>query len=194
MLQAVGTLMIFCSWLADNHFGSRWVDDRIRLDRSQLAIDVQEVREEHWRAVYLDEVSKEHPSRTRLGEAGMRYIEANQNLSVWGALRVADDPAEAESFKRRRDSLRVISRMFVAQGRLDSLAALIDRITMEGNRNQESVVMTQMFFAKVNEVTAKRDLWRDIFFWSFVAGSVLLAIGWVASQWSGVTETGGGAA
>ena len=54
-LAIVGSVLIFVSWILQNHSTSAATQERIRLQNSQMIIDLEQTRMEQWQILYLTE-------------------------------------------------------------------------------------------------------------------------------------------
>ncbi len=91
-LTLVGSLLIFASWLTQNWLKVHWEGEKAKLERSQLAVDIEQNRMDEWTNTLWQELHREKPSKEVLGLSAQKIIETSSNLSAWIRGRLMDDP------------------------------------------------------------------------------------------------------
>lgn len=79
---AWGAALILISFVAQNGLLPIYVDEARRLERSQLAIGIEQARRDMWHAVYLREKEKK-PLSFAGGVAAVNTLQANKTILAW---------------------------------------------------------------------------------------------------------------
>ena len=105
-LTLMGSLMIFASWLTQNWLKVHWEGEKAKLERSQLAVDIEQNRTDEWTNTLWQELHKEKPSKEVLGLSALKIIETSSNLSAWIRGRLMDDPVAYSRIIQNKSNCR----------------------------------------------------------------------------------------
>lgn len=192
--NAIGGAILFSSFIAQNYFMSEWSQQRERLTLSQLAVELQQLRFEHWQNARLAAVQQSieptgqrriEPNAPLLELATFKSIQALVNLDRLTSVRAAVDGDEARRARQlHADDLSKASSLF-GRNSLDSL----NELTEMANRLEESIQAraelqhpNARFEALYSAVLDEEGWWNTFFLWAYIAGSTVLAAAYLLSR------------
>lgn len=117
----MGSLLIFASWLTQNWLKAHWENEKSKLERSQLAVDIEQNRMDEWTNALWQELHKEKPSKEVLGLSALKIIETSSNLSAWIRGRLMDDPAAYRDTIQKKKQLQSDARAMFEKGDYDNV-------------------------------------------------------------------------
>lgn len=168
---AWGAALIFLSFIAQNALLPVYVDEARRLERSQLAISLEQARRDMWHSVYLTEKAQK-PLSSAGAVALVSFLEANKTILAWSFGRTSDDAGAYEGKLQSRERTVQQARVLLASGKLEELEALALASGIE-----TAVVLPeddQRFFDAITSARRGEKMWNIIFLITYTAGALLV--------------------
>lgn len=173
---ALGTLMLFSAWIAQNRFQSKWISERIYLEKTQFLIQIEQNNAEQWQ-IQMNVEAVRKPLNTDLYlSACYNFVISITNLLAWEEARVSSDslkiaPITVKNYTQER------AKRFLEAKDLNGLIKLVTIASEIKSSFQEQ--LDNKFLDLMMQSQEKADNWNSRFFWSYVVGSLLIAIRWV---------------
>ena len=175
-LGIVGAILIFLSWVFQNKLANDATAERLRLERAQLAIDLQQMRMNLWEIAYLQEKSKDRPNNDVLLAAAFKALQSRLNLFAWSFAAIRDDEA---SISRDITEKNFIQENLIERFKQRNLQQLENDLSesakIEDKHRLASTLHTK-FTKKYEEIAAKEDKYTLMFILTYIIGSVMVAI------------------
>ena len=179
-LTLIGSLLIFASWLTQNWLKVRWENEKARLERSQLAVDIEQTRMDEWTNTLWQELHKEKPSREVLGLSALKIIETSSNLSAWIRGRLMDDPASYADVIQKKKALQSNARVMFEKGDYENVVKASQYLQLLMKDVDDEAM--EHFGYRVSEVNRSQQSYDSIFLFAYIVGSALLAFEYVRKK------------
>ena len=178
----LGSIIIFASWIVEKQLQSKWKEEKERLNRSQLVIDVTENRRANYEIALINEVQKDEKDELIIATCQQRLIRTYLDLLTWSKGRVSND---IDEYNRLIDSKREIDEQ-------TRIAILKNDYTLISNYfelvfhvfNKTYMVLDNDFLTQVSIVNENEKWWTNIFMLLYIVGSILLGVSYVMGQLS----------
>lgn len=184
-----GSVLLFAAFVAQNYYKAVWSEEKARLARSQLAIDVAEVRMEHWLAILLAEQRKPSPDPEILKAVTFKFIVAFSNLEAWAAVRTMEDAMASEMVLSSKNKYHEQARNLWKASDLDGLTRLANKLIAVARNVEQSVDLNARFLKLYDQVRRDEAFWDKVYLLAYVIGSLLLGVAYLLHR----TRAGGGA-
>lgn len=169
-LGVFGATLIFLSWVFQNKTVADATGKRLYLERSQLAIDLQQMRMEHWNAIYLQEKSKPQPSDKIVRVAALKTLQSYGNIVAWSSARLQTNPLKAESDIAEKNA---VQRAMETSTTAEIEADLTKSFQLE-NELHIAGEFASRFNAAYTDVTSTENMFTLLFLATYILGSILV--------------------
>ncbi|HEU4789655.1 MAG TPA: hypothetical protein VFS71_08230 [Flavobacterium sp.] len=181
-IAILGGTILFLSWIVEKKFESNWINEKQKLERSQLVIDITEVQRANYEVAYNVEAKKEKQDLVVLTFIQVGLCRTYINLLSWSKGRITDD---AENYKKIINSKREIDSTNISSynsGNYEKVHYNFEFVKSFFEKNY--LDLDNQFSVKVDEVDAKQNLWNIIFTLLYVLGSLLVGVSFVLEKTS----------
>jgi hypothetical protein len=176
---AWGSALLFVAFIAQNAIMPLWTDEVRRLERSQLAIDIETARRDLWVVAFAD-ASRTKADPELVATFLVRVLEANKRLLSWSAGRIAQSAEEYSKILADRDITIERARQ-LAKSR-DPSALL----PMAARAAKDTEVLLPLhdekFFEAVDDARSRETRWYWTFVGMYVVGSALVGFDFVRER------------
>jgi hypothetical protein len=179
-LTLMGSLLIFASWLTQNWLKVHWESEKAKLERSQLAVDIEQNRMDEWTNTLWQELHREKPSKEVLALSALKIIETSSNLSAWIRGRLMDDPVAYRGIIEKKKQLQADARAMFEKGDYDNVVNASQYLQLL-MRDTDDEAMEQ-FGYRVDAVNRSQRRYDSIFLLAYILGSGLLAFEYVRKK------------
>ena len=173
-IGAIGGLLIFGSWFAQNKYSADLAEARRNMDSSITLITLAASSAENWMARYVDLKSQPNPDKELLLTAAFKALQWNllstkiasdrAHHDDWAAALVSNDP----QFRKTSEAL---VRRF-EQGNLEALETDLRSFVKLDNEQRIRAQFDSTFRARLAEVSKRKKLVDFVVIALYVAGSV----------------------
>jgi len=167
-------MLVFLSWVFQNYFATQATEQRLRLERSQLAIDLQQSRMEQWHILYLQEKSKQEPDANTLTAASFKTLQSYLNVAAWSSVRLRENPADENADVQEKYKVHERLVTLYKSGNLEALEDDLRTVIALESQLRISDIFSDEFrkrYARVEE-REKRLTWLFVF--TYALGSVMI--------------------
>jgi hypothetical protein len=178
-LTAIGAVLMFCSWICQNQFAAQFSEERQRLERTQLSIDLAQLRMEQWQVVYMQEKAKSNPDSKILLAASFKALQAHLNAVAWSSAGGREDEAQAAQDIYSKNVVQGKLAERYKHGELEALekdlnesAAIENQLDVVGN-------LTEDFVKKFARTRQLENWCTTLFIIMFALGSFVAALDFV---------------
>lgn len=175
-IGVIGSIVMFLSWILQSQFASNAAAERMRLDRSQLSIDLQQMRMESWQAIYMQEKAKAEPNKSILLASAYKTLQSQLNLAAWASARIREKESDAGSDISQKNAVQAaLAKMYRDQ----DLAALEDDLRKSANvLNQLNVIenFNSKFEERMTDVRRQEQWFTLLFSGLYVLGTFMLGV------------------
>jgi hypothetical protein len=179
-----GAVLIFVSWILQNHYSRKWSGEVQDLINRQLTLDVQQLRMEMWNAAFIFESSRMPVNKEALGVAAFKMVQAMANMSAWSADRFADSESRLESIYNAKARLKKRAEGFLKDRAYDSLITVMHAMIDADNSLQLSNIESQAAVLLRNKIEKKTIIANVFFVLTYALGSVLIGYQWMREKLS----------
>jgi len=169
-----GAILIFLSWFYQNQLLSSATEDKIRLENTQISIDLQEIRMEMWHNAYVEEKTKQKPDTQILLNTSFKTLQSFLNIIAWSSVRLRDNELDKQSDIKGKYLTQNNLTKWYQNKNLNSLetdlATAIKRVNELGIEDNFSIE----YGRKLAEIDANVKLYSRLYIFLYVIGSVLL--------------------
>ena len=187
-IAVLGSILIFVSWVFENKYANEATEERLRLERSQMAIDLQQIRMEQWQILYLQEKSKPDPDQKIVMAAAFKALQSYANLVSWSFARVRD--AQSEAARDIQDKNQVQDNL-IRRYKAGDVAALEEDLKNVATIESQLGIakkLSEKFNEKYAKVTARKERITWIFLAAYVLGSVMVGVDFMLKLGQQVTK------
>ena len=187
-LTAVGSTLLLGSFISQNYYKSRWSDERARLARSQLVVDVAEVRMEHWQTLLRSEQSRPAPDQELLKLAALKYIESLGNLEAWAAVKTMQDVRAANLMLGVKNAITKRAQDVYRRGDLRELIRLANQLGASVKDLDEKFDLNERFKTLVDAVNAEEAWWDRMYMSAYIVGSIIVGTAFLLGRHGRLAE------
>jgi hypothetical protein len=174
-LPVLGSILIFVSWVFQYKYASEATEERLRLERTQTAIDLQQLRLDQWNILYLQEMSKKDADQKVILAATFKQLQSSLNLTAWSSARV-DDPAQAaQDIAEKKQAEARLMELYKA-GNFQALDSDLKKSVTIENEFNLTETLNNAFSRKYSQLVADERLKTWIFLATFILGSVMIGV------------------
>lgn len=176
-LTIIGGIVIFISWLVERNFQTKWTDEKEKLKRSQLVIDITETRRSILEVSYFSEVMKKPIDSLHVAFLQQRLAQTYLDLLTWSKGRVTDKSDDyLNLIKSKQKIVEENQTCFINDNyeKIDSNFNLV--VTVFGINYTQ---LDKEFSNKFQLVQEKEDLWANLFTFLYVLGSSVLGLSFI---------------
>jgi hypothetical protein len=179
-LFCLGSILIFASWLLQNHLQSTWLSEKNYLDTTQLLISIEEGHMTEWLIYRLQEQSKPNPDSAILGTCSLKYIQHSANILTWAATRITDQANNRLSLPFEKQQLFDKAVNWYRHGDFAHLIALADSMTKHQNKFGPDLIQKHNEkYVNVVQAEERSNFW---FFWAYFIGTFLVGFDFIKSK------------
>jgi len=96
----LGVVLLFGAWVLQNKVTADLAQERAELDRSQLTVDLQQLRLEAWTRMYNEQLTADRKNQELLGMSAAKALQAYTQIVFYSDLRVETDETKKEQIRR----------------------------------------------------------------------------------------------
>jgi len=187
-LTVIGSALLFISFISQNHYKALWTTETQRLQRSQMVIDIAELRMEKWLITFIQERRKPIPDKEMLGAYAAKLIKCNGNLLAWADARVAQDSTESRAAFEARDRLNLKADELLKNKDYEKIAELAEKILYFQTVFDIDKKQTSEFFKKINAVNEEENTWDQRFYYAYILGSLMIGAQYIIQKLKAKTD------
>ncbi|MET0946320.1 MAG: hypothetical protein ABWY22_12985 [Flavobacterium sp.] len=181
-IAILGGTILFLSWIVEKKYESNWSNEKQKLERSQLVIDITEVQRANYEVAYNIETQKDKQDLVLLTFIQIGLCRTYMNLLSWSKGRVSDD---TENYKKIINSKREIDSANISNYNSGNYEIVNSNFELVKSVFEKKYLdLDNQFSVKVDEVDSKQNLWNIIFTILYVLGSILVGISFVIEKTS----------
>jgi hypothetical protein len=174
-LTVIGAVAMFLSWILQYHFAAEATGARLYLERSQLSIDLQQIRMEQWHILYLQEKAKPTPDQQVLLASAFKSLQAYLNLAAWSSARVREDDVSAAKDIDEKNAVQVNLIALYKAGDLNALEKDLRTTGLIESRFDLANIWGAAFHKKLYEVKCRENRYTMLFVSTFALGGLVAA-------------------
>lgn len=174
ILTFLGAVTLLGSWIAQNQFQAKWLDERTYLEKTQFLIEIGQTSSELWQIQLNQEKMRQPRINDLLMVAAYNFVRSITNLIAWEESRVNGGSGAPIVVKNLSQDL---ARQLYEKQDLDGLLKLVDIAAATKHKYQTD--LDQKYFKLMAESRESAETWNWGFFWCYIVGSILLGARWV---------------
>jgi len=172
-LTFLGGATLLGSWISQNYFQAKWLEERIYLEKTQFLVEIVQNRAEMWQIQLNIESTREPPNKDRLLTAAYNFVRSVSTLLAWEESRVSRGSSAPVAVKNLALDL---AKQLLDKRDLDGLLKLVGTATTTKAKYQTQ--LDHMFFEQMAESRETAEIWNRRFLWFYIVGTVLLGARW----------------
>jgi len=176
-LMFLGGLTLFVAWISQNYFKDIWTSERQFLEKTQFLVEIGQTKAEMWQ-VQMNLEAQRSPVNTDLYlPAIFNFVRSLATVNAWEKSRISTQGQEAINEKNR-----VVDQAQQALDKHDQATLLKIKDSLVKERNEHEPSLDQSFFQQMYNSKATADFWNNVFLLAYIAGSLLIGVGWVLTR------------
>ncbi|MCX6258547.1 MAG: hypothetical protein NTW49_11725 [Bacteroidia bacterium] len=175
-IAMLGAFLIFLSWILQNYFNSSRIDEKLQMNQTQMMIDLQQIRFEHWQSIYIIEKRKIKPDTTIMLGAIFKTLQSYQNLVAWSAARVNKSDEKVAEIINLKNLTQVALAQLYQSRNLNALETDLSKCIETENATNFSSIMTDKFVDKYSNNENSLRIYSVLFLISYIIGSLLIGL------------------
>jgi len=191
-LFVFGSILIFLSWILENHFARKWTDELQDIEWDQITLDVQEVRRDVWNAAFTADSCSGSPSKEFMGRSAFYMIRCMTNISAWSADRFVESDDELKAIYRKKKARRDEARCFLSNAQYDSLIQMRMDLIVSEAEERKAEEESKAIVAKRNKIQNKAVFANIWYVLIFAIGSRCIGVAWMRSMINAVANASRG--
>lgn len=172
--KALGAVLLFGSWIAQNYYGAAKGDELAYLNQAQLLISVEEGHFSVWLSTLLIEQQKDKPSSKILKDAALKAAQHQLNILTWATARVTDPGTHQDLLTEKRQLQERIAQAYKQEQPGEIIAWLNALVTTAESRGP---ALVEAFAARYARSRDEKESWNTRFLILYILGTLLVAIG-----------------
>jgi len=181
--------------MLQNKYTGEATADRLRLERSQLTIDLQQMRMEQWQIAYMQEKAKQQPNSAVLLAAAFKALQAKANLAAWSSARVSEEQSDAAAAIQGIQPVRLGLAKLFKEGNLQALEDDLHSSAALDSELGITELFTEKFKERYARISEREDRLTWFFVLTYILGSMMIGADFVLkSRWKENANTSDGSA
>lgn len=180
ILFAIGMLLLFGSWIAQNYNESKWTNQLEWLEHIQTRIMEHEKMRDIWMIEHNTRDTSEPRDLKPRAFAALRMSKRTLHIMTWITAVNKTYEIDATVLLNRKNRFDELQTLF-DNNKYEELIEKNKLIIKEHNSQLTPSVVNGLN-KKLATVRNRKDKWNFIFLWSYIIGTVLLGISWVMKQ------------
>lgn len=175
-LGIIGAFLIFLSWVYQNQLLSTATEEKIKLENTQISIDLQEIRMEMWHKAYVEEKTKQKPDTQILLNASFKTLQSYLNIIAWSSVRVRNNELNKQKdIKGKYLALESITNWYQSKN-LKALETDLGTAIKRENELRFENLISNKYGKKLAEIDLNLKLYTRLFIILYVIGSILVGL------------------
>jgi hypothetical protein len=174
-LIIVGSSIIFFSWLAQNYYQPQWLEEQMRLEKTQFLIQIEEGRADFWLNQLNQEVKREKRDNDLYMSAAINVINSTAKLFSWEKARVGNESQQSEAISERE---QLIEKAHKALSEKDLFKLQEIFIILRERKSNLQHIHDEKFAEEFYSASSRAMFWRHFFIFSYIFGSALIGFRW----------------
>ena len=175
-LGNVGGILIFLSWIYQNQLLSNATEERIKLENTQTAIDLQEVRMEMWHKAYVDEKTKQNPDTQILLNTTFKTLQSYLNILAWSSVRIKDNEFDKRNAIEEKYLAQETLTKWYQNKDLKALETDLGTVIKRENETRFQKQLTEEYGKRLVKIDEKEKRYTRLFIFLYVFGSMLIGL------------------
>jgi len=175
-LTFLGGATLLGSWISQNYFQAKWLEERIYLEKTQFLVEIVQNKAEMWQIQLNLENASEPPNKDRLLTAAYNLFRSVSTLLAWEESRVSEGSSASAPVAVKIMSLDIAKQLYDKRD-LDGLLKLVGDATL--TKAQFQAQLDHKFFERMEQSRETAETWNNRFLWFYLVGTVLLGARWV---------------
>jgi hypothetical protein len=175
VITVVGGLALFGAWIAQNYCESKWISDRMYLEKTQFLVQMEQNNADSWQIQMNLEATREPLNRELYLSACFNFVRSITNLLAWEEARVADDSLQAAPIAVK-NLAQSMAKELLEKKDLEGLLRLVRAATEIRARFRSK--LDRDFFARMAASKKNADWWNSLFLCIYTFGSILIGVRW----------------
>ncbi|MDE5421345.1 hypothetical protein L3073_03920 [Ancylomarina sp. DW003] len=175
-LGIIGSILIFLSWVYQNQLLSTATEERIKLENTQISIDLQEIRMEMWHKAYVEEKTKQNPDTQILLNTSFKTLQSYLNIIAWSSIRTRNDELDKQKdIKGKYLTLDTLTKWYQSKN-LKALETDLGTVIKRENELRFEDQFANKYGKKLVEIDLTVKLYTRLFIILFAIGSILIGL------------------
>jgi hypothetical protein len=180
LLAIIGGITLFSSWIVEKKYESEWVNKKQNLERSQLVIDITEVRRSNYEVAYNIEAQKKNQDITTITFIQVGLCRTYMDLLSWSKGRITDDSGKYNKIVQLKKEIDEENINSFKSGNYNQVHLNFDMV--KATFEAEYLKLDNNFATKVDEVDSNQKFWNNIFTSLYFLGSILVGISFILEK------------
>lgn len=176
IMTFLGMIILFSSWISQNYFKSRWLDERLYLEKTQFLIEIEGITTKQCEMRLNTEAMKNPQDTTLYSLAAYNYIESLTRILAWEEARISED---------ERKQIPILVKNLTQTGakemlKKNDLNGLL-QLASSANEIQNKFIkgLDEEYFSQLGKAILKSSFWDRMFLLLYVIGSLLIGTRWI---------------
>lgn len=176
VLTALGITILFSSWIAQNYFKARWLDERLYLEKTQLLIEIETANAQRWQRELNSEAFRIPRNTILYSDAAYNFTRSITTIIAWEEARVAEEEYKATPIIVKNLMHAKAKELFDKRDLNGLLKLASDAGQVQNDFIKE---LDEKYSLQLNKARDRSSLWDSIFILFYVIGSLLIGTGWI---------------
>ncbi|MDO8733776.1 MAG: hypothetical protein Q7K21_01275 [Elusimicrobiota bacterium] len=174
-ITCLGVTILFSSWIFQNYFKSRWLDEKSYLEKSQFLIEIETANAEQWKTIFNSEANATSPNKIRHLLSAYNYVKSITKLLAWEEARGADNDYKETPIIVKNLMHAKAKQLFEKQ----DILGLTNMVILAGEvQNKFIKSLDETYFSKLAEANLRSSFWDKMFLAFYIFGSLLIGARW----------------
>lgn len=182
LLAVIGTVLLAYASVLQLTKIPDTAEERSRLQRSQLVVDLAEGQRDQWLIALNQEQTREHPNPAMLGVTALEYIETTERWRSYLALRSADSQEAHDSAINKRNNAIAAAKQRYDDNDVAGLLKQAHALKEAISRNNEIEQSDSQFAAETDQVNSDNSRINRRTTFCFIFGSALMIVSTAVSS------------
>jgi len=174
VMTFLGAGILFSSWIAQNYFQAKWLNERLYLEKTQFLVQIEQNNAEMWQIQLNLESAREPRNAGLLMSAAFNFIRSITTLLAWEEARITEGSIAPIAVKNLSHD---VAKQLLDKGDLDGLLRLAVIATTTKSMYQSQ--LDKKYFEQMEQSQENAMRWNKRFMWCYVAGMLLLGLRWI---------------
>ncbi len=175
-LGICGAILIFLSWFYQNQLLSSATEKKIKLENTQISIDLQEIRMEMWHKAYIEEVTKQKPDTQTLLNASFKTLQSFLNIMAWSSVRLRSNELDKQNDIKEKHLTQDNLTKWYQSKNLNALETDLGTAIKRVNELGIDDKFAMEYGRKLAEIDLNVKLYSRLYIFLYVIGSILVGL------------------
>jgi len=171
-----GMIILFSSWISQNYFKSRWLNERLYLEKTQFLIEIETVNTKRCEMRLNTEANKNPQNTILYSLAAYNYIESITRLLAWEEARISEDERKQIPIFVK-NLIQTDAKELLKKNDLNGLLKLASFASEAQNKFIKG--LDEEYFSQMGKAIFKSSFWDSMFLLFYIIGSLLIGIRWI---------------